>query len=111
MLTTTEAVDGTANQTVRLDLGTKDGVQSMRIGFTDQRLTAHAPSNSPSLAKGHALGCCACFAASPTQPTAMQLLLSVPERLPSPSFSLQLHESGSDSQQRWSKIVSPITPG
>jgi len=24
-----------------LDLGTKDGVQSMRIGFTDQRLTAH----------------------------------------------------------------------
>jgi len=38
---TTEAVDGTANQTVRLDLGTKDGVKSMRIGFTDQRLTAH----------------------------------------------------------------------
>lgn len=31
----------TANQTVRLDLGTKDGVKSMRIGFTDQRLTAH----------------------------------------------------------------------
>jgi hypothetical protein len=30
-----------ANQTVRLDLGTKDGVKSMRIGFTDQRLTAH----------------------------------------------------------------------
>ena len=30
-----------ANQTVRLDLGTKNGVQSMRIGFTDQRLTAH----------------------------------------------------------------------
>ncbi len=30
-----------ANQTVRLDLGSKDGVQSMRIGFTDQRLTAH----------------------------------------------------------------------
>jgi hypothetical protein len=30
-----------ANQTVRLDLGTKDGGQSMRIGFTDQRLTAH----------------------------------------------------------------------
>jgi len=29
-----------ANQTVRLDLGTKDGVKSMRIGFTDQRLTA-----------------------------------------------------------------------
>lgn len=26
---------------MRLDLGTKDGVQSMRIGFTDQRLTAH----------------------------------------------------------------------
>ena len=26
---------------VRLDLGTKDGVKSMRIGFTDQRLTAH----------------------------------------------------------------------
>lgn len=31
----------TANQTVRLGLGTKDGVKSMRIGFTDQRLTAH----------------------------------------------------------------------
>lgn len=31
----------TANQTVRLDIGTKDGVKSMRIGFTDQRLTAH----------------------------------------------------------------------
>jgi len=30
-----------ANQTVRWDLGTKDGVKSMRIGFTDQRLTAH----------------------------------------------------------------------
>jgi hypothetical protein len=30
-----------ANQTVRLDLGTKDSVKSMRIGFTDQRLTAH----------------------------------------------------------------------
>jgi hypothetical protein len=30
-----------ANQTVRLDLSTKDGVQSMRIGLTDQRLTAH----------------------------------------------------------------------
>ena len=30
-----------ANQTVRLDLGTKNGVQSIRIGFTDQRLTAH----------------------------------------------------------------------
>jgi hypothetical protein len=41
MLTTTEAVDKTANQTVRLDLGTKDGVKSIRIGFTDQRLTAH----------------------------------------------------------------------
>lgn len=41
MLTTTEAVDSTVNQTVRLDLGTKDGVKSMRIGFTDQRLTAH----------------------------------------------------------------------
>jgi hypothetical protein len=38
---TTEAVDPTANQTVRLDLGTKDGVKSIRIGFTDQRLTAH----------------------------------------------------------------------
>ncbi|MBI5381376.1 MAG: hypothetical protein HZA31_05705 [Opitutae bacterium] len=38
---TTEVVDPTANQTVRLDLGTKDGVKSMRIGFTDQRLTAH----------------------------------------------------------------------
>jgi hypothetical protein len=38
---TTEAVDSTANQTVRLDLGTKDGVKSIRIGFTDQRLTAH----------------------------------------------------------------------
>ena len=41
MLTTTDAVDKTANQTVRLDLGTKEGVKSMRIGFTDQRLTAH----------------------------------------------------------------------
>ena len=41
MLTTTEAVDTTANQTVRLNLGTKDGVKSIRIGFTDQRLTAH----------------------------------------------------------------------
>jgi hypothetical protein len=41
MLTTTDAVDKTANQTVRLDLGTKDGVKSIRIGFTDQRLTAH----------------------------------------------------------------------
>lgn len=41
MLRTTEAVDKTANQTVRLDLGTKNGVKSMRIGFTDQRLTAH----------------------------------------------------------------------
>lgn len=41
MLKTTDAVDKTANQTVRLDLGTKDGVKSIRIGFTDQRLTAH----------------------------------------------------------------------
>jgi hypothetical protein len=41
MLKTTDAADKTANQTVRLDLGTKDGVKSMRIGFTDQRLTAH----------------------------------------------------------------------
>lgn len=41
MLKTTEAADEAANQTVRLDLGTKDGVKSMRIGFTDQRLTAH----------------------------------------------------------------------
>jgi hypothetical protein len=41
MLTTNETVGTTANQTVRLDLGTQDGVQSMRIGFTDQRLTAH----------------------------------------------------------------------
>ena len=41
MLTTTSAVDETAHQTVRLDLGTKNGVKSMRIGFTDQRLTAH----------------------------------------------------------------------
>jgi len=41
MLTTNDAVDKTANQTVRLDLGTKDGVKSIRIGFTDQRLTAH----------------------------------------------------------------------
>ena len=41
MLKTTDAVDKTANQMVRLDLGTKDGVKSMRIGFTDQRLTAH----------------------------------------------------------------------
>ena len=40
-LTTTDAADKTANQTVRLNLGTKDGVKSMRIGFTDQRLTAH----------------------------------------------------------------------
>jgi Transposase DDE domain group 1 len=40
-LTNDDAVDTTANQTVRLDLGTKDGVKSMRIGFTDQRLTAH----------------------------------------------------------------------
>ena len=41
MLKAKDAVDKTANQTVRLDLGTKDGVKSMRIGFTDQRLTAH----------------------------------------------------------------------
>lgn len=41
MLKTTDAVDKTANQTARLDLGTKDGVKSMRISFTDQRLTAH----------------------------------------------------------------------
>jgi hypothetical protein len=41
MLTTTNAADKAANQTVRLDLGTKDGVKSIRIGFTDQRLTAH----------------------------------------------------------------------
>ncbi len=40
-ITSDEAVEGTANQTVRLDLGTKDGVKSMRIGFTDQRPTAH----------------------------------------------------------------------
>ena len=30
-----------ANQTVRVEIGTKDGPQSMRISFTDQRLTAH----------------------------------------------------------------------
>ncbi len=30
-----------ADQTVRLEIGTKDGAQSMRISFTDQRLTAH----------------------------------------------------------------------
>jgi len=40
-LTNDDTVNVTANQTVRLDLGTKDGVKSMRIGFTDQRLTAH----------------------------------------------------------------------
>ena len=40
-LTNDDSVDTTANQTVRLDLGTQDGVKSMRIGFTDQRLTAH----------------------------------------------------------------------
>jgi len=39
--TKTEAVNATADQTVRLDLATKEGVKSMRIGFTDQRLTAH----------------------------------------------------------------------
>jgi len=30
-----------AHQTVRLPLDTKDGLSSIRIGFTDQRLTAH----------------------------------------------------------------------
>lgn len=30
-----------ANQTVRLEIGTKDGDSSIRISFTDQRLTAH----------------------------------------------------------------------
>ena len=30
-----------ANQTVRLDIATKDGDSSIRISFTDQRLTAH----------------------------------------------------------------------
>lgn len=30
-----------ANQTVRLQIATKDGAASIRIGFTDQRLTAH----------------------------------------------------------------------
>ncbi len=40
-LKTTLTPQTEANQTVRLDLGTKDGVKSMRIGFTDQRLTAH----------------------------------------------------------------------
>jgi hypothetical protein len=30
-----------ADQTVRLDIDTKDGTPSIRIGFTDQRLTAH----------------------------------------------------------------------
>jgi len=30
-----------ADQTVRLEIGTKDGVSSIRISFTDQRLTAH----------------------------------------------------------------------
>ena len=30
-----------ANQTVRLEIDTKDGAASIRIGFTDQRLTAH----------------------------------------------------------------------
>jgi hypothetical protein len=39
--TKTKAVNGTADQTVRLDLATKEGMKSMRIGFTDQRLTAH----------------------------------------------------------------------
>lgn len=40
-ITTTLTPPEEANQTVRLDLGTKDGVKSIRIGFTDQRLTAH----------------------------------------------------------------------
>jgi hypothetical protein len=30
-----------ANQTVRLTIDTKDATTSIRIGFTDQRLTAH----------------------------------------------------------------------
>jgi hypothetical protein len=30
-----------ADQTVRLEIGTKDGTKSIRIGFTDQRLTAY----------------------------------------------------------------------
>ena len=30
-----------ANQTVRVEIDTKDRCQSIRIGFTDQRLTAH----------------------------------------------------------------------
>lgn len=30
-----------ANQTVRLAIGTKDGDSSIRISFTDQRLSAH----------------------------------------------------------------------
>lgn len=41
MLTTNEAAELTTNQTVRLELGTKDGAPSMRIGFTDQHLLAH----------------------------------------------------------------------
>ena len=40
-ITTTLTPQEEANQTVRLDLGTKNGVKSIRIGFTDQRLTAH----------------------------------------------------------------------
>lgn len=40
-ITSDNSVDATANQTVRLALGTKYGVKSMRIGFTDHRLTAH----------------------------------------------------------------------
>jgi len=40
-LKTTLTPQSEANQTVQVDLGTKDGVKSMRIGFTDQRLTAH----------------------------------------------------------------------
>ena len=30
-----------AHQTVRLNVDTKDGISSIRISFTDQRLTAH----------------------------------------------------------------------
>lgn len=37
ILKTTDAVDRAANQAVRPDLGTKDGVKSVRVGFTDQR--------------------------------------------------------------------------
>lgn len=38
---TTEAADGADNQTVRVKVERSEGVSSMRIGFTDQRLTAH----------------------------------------------------------------------